>query len=59
MAPQKVFASKDGDGARFFAHLMLALLLTVELYVLVSEYFGHASVRMARLLYNGPGPTFV
>ena len=45
MAPQKVFASKDGDGARFFAHLMLALLLTVELYVLVSEYFGHASVK--------------
>jgi hypothetical protein len=51
MALQKVFASKDGDGARFFAHLMLALLLTVELsYVLVSEYFGHASIYMARLI---------
>jgi len=51
MALQKVFASQDGDGARFFAHLMLALLLTVELsYVLISEYFGHASVYMARLI---------
>ena len=30
---------------------MLTLLLTVELsYVLVSEYFGHASVYMVRLM---------
>ena len=51
MALQKVFASPSGAGARFFAHLMLALLLTVELsYVLVSEYFAHASVYMARLI---------
>ena len=51
MALQQVFASPSGAGARFFAHLMLALLLTVELsYVLVSEYFAHASVYMARLI---------
>lgn len=51
MALQKVFASPSGEGARFFAHLMLALLLTVELsYILVSDYFGHASVYMARLI---------
>jgi uncharacterized protein DUF4407 len=51
MALQKVFAGPNGDGARFFSHLMLALLLTVEMsYVLISEYFGHASIYMARLI---------
>jgi hypothetical protein len=51
IALQKVFASPDGEGARFYAHLILTLLLTVELsYVLVSEYFGHATVYMARLI---------
>lgn len=51
MALQKVFAGPNGDGARFFSHLMLALLLAVEMsYVLISEYFGHASIYMARLI---------
>lgn len=51
MALQKVFASPNGLGARFYSHLILTLLLTVELsYVLVSEYFGHATVYMARLI---------
>ena len=51
MALQRVFASPAGAAARFYAHLMLGLLLMVELsYVLVSEYFGHASVYMARLI---------
>ena len=51
MALQQVFASPMGPAARFYSHLMLILLLTVELsYVLVSEYFGHASVYMARLI---------
>jgi hypothetical protein len=51
MALEKVFASPEGPGARFYANLMLALLLVVELsYVVVSEYFGHATVYMARLI---------
>ena len=51
MALQQVLNAPDGDGARFFAHLMMALLLTVELsYVIVSEYFSHASIYMARLI---------
>jgi len=50
-ALQKVYASPDGEATRFFSHLMLTLLLTIELsYVLVSEYFGHASVYMTRLM---------
>jgi hypothetical protein len=40
-----------GPAARFYSHLMLGLLLTVELsYVLVSECFGHATIYMARLI---------
>jgi hypothetical protein len=51
MALQRVYASPDGAGARFYSHLIMILLLTVELsYVLVSEYFAHASVYMARLI---------
>jgi hypothetical protein len=51
MALQAVFASPAGPAARFYSHIMLMLLLTVEMsYVLVSEYFGHASVYMARLI---------
>jgi len=51
MALQKVLASPDGAATRFYSHLILTLLLTVELsFVLVSEYFGHASVYMARLI---------
>lgn len=51
MALQQVLNAPDGEGARFFAHLMMALLLTVELsYVIVSEYFSHASIYMARLI---------
>jgi len=52
MALQRVFASPDiGPAAHFYAHLLLALLLVMELsYVLVSEYFGHASIYMARLI---------
>jgi hypothetical protein len=50
-ALQEVYASPAGPGARFYSHLMLTLLLTVELsYVLVSEYFGHATVYMPRLI---------
>jgi hypothetical protein len=51
MALQRVFDSPNGPAARFYSHLMMALLLMVELsYVLVSEYFAHASVYMARLI---------
>jgi hypothetical protein len=51
MALQTVFDSPAGPAARFYAHLMLTLLLTVEVsYVLVSEYFGHATVYMPRLI---------
>jgi hypothetical protein len=51
MALQEVYASPMGPAARFYSHLMLGLLLTVELsYVLVSEYFGHATIYMARLI---------
>lgn len=51
MALREVYASSMGPAARFYSHLMLGLLLTVELsYVLVSEYFGHATVYMARLI---------
>ena len=50
-ALQKILHSPDGEGTRFYLRLMLTLLLTVELsYVLASEYFGHASVYMARLI---------
>jgi Domain of unknown function (DUF4407) len=50
-ALQKIYQSPDGAGTQFYSHLMLMLLLTVELsYVLVSEYFGHASVYMVRLM---------
>ena len=50
-ALQKIYQSSDGEGTQFYSHLMLMLLLTVELsYVLVSEYFGHASVYMVRLM---------
>jgi Domain of unknown function (DUF4407) len=50
-ALQKIYQSPDGEATRFYSHLMLLLLLTVELsYVLVSEYFGHASIYMARLI---------
>jgi hypothetical protein len=51
LALQRVFESPAGTAARFYAHLMLGLLLMVELsYVLVSEYFEHASVYKARLI---------
>ena len=51
LALQKVFESPEGPAARFYSHLILTLLLTVELsYVLISEYFAHASVYMARLI---------
>jgi hypothetical protein len=51
MALQEVYASPMGPAARFYSHLILGLLLTVELsYVLVSEYFGHATIYMARLI---------
>jgi hypothetical protein len=50
-ALQKIYASPDGEATRAYSHLMLALLLTVELsYVLVSEYFAHASLYMVRLM---------
>jgi len=51
LALQKVFESPEGPAASFYSHLILTLLLTVELsYVLISEYFAHASVYMARLI---------
>jgi hypothetical protein len=51
LALQRVFASPVGEAARFYAHLMLALLLMVEVsYVVVSEYFEHASVYKVRLI---------
>ena len=52
MALQRVFATPQvGPAAHFYAHLLLALLLVMELsYVLVSEYFGHASIYMVRLI---------
>lgn len=50
-ALQKIYQSPDGKATRFYSHLMMALLLTVELsFVLVSEYFGHASIYMTRLM---------
>jgi hypothetical protein len=51
LALQRVFHSPAGEAARFYAHLMLGLLLMVEVsYVVVSEYFEHASVYKARLI---------
>ena len=52
MALQRVFASPEvGPAAHFYAHLLLALLLLMELsYVLVSEYFGMPASYMARLI---------
>jgi hypothetical protein len=52
MALQRVYASPEvGPAAHFYAHLLLALLLVIELsYVLVSEYFSHASIYTARLI---------
>jgi hypothetical protein len=48
---QKIYQSPDGEATKLYSHLMLTLLLTVELsYVLVSEYFGHASIYMAKLM---------
>jgi hypothetical protein len=50
-ALQKIYQSSDGEATKFYSHLMLTLLLTVELsYVLVSEYFSHASIYMLRLM---------
>jgi Domain of unknown function (DUF4407) len=50
-ALQKIYQSSDGEATKFYSRLMLTLLLTVELsYVLVSEYFSHASIYMLRLM---------
>ena len=52
MALQQVLdAPEGGEAARRITHLMMLLLVTVEIsYVLISEYFGHASIYMARLI---------
>jgi Domain of unknown function (DUF4407) len=51
MALQRVFESDVGPAARDYYHLLLLLLLVMEMsYVLVSEYFAHASIYEVRLI---------
>ena len=50
-ALQKVLHSPEGAATRAYADCLLALLLLIELsYILVSEYFAHASIYDARLI---------
>ena len=54
MALQEILADPErGPAARFFGHIMLAVMMTIELsYLIVRTIFGQASIYMAYLIQD-------